>query len=404
MLYCASRDRVFWRVVGNERVGRGVNIVIKGGQVMGLFSFLFGTKEADKNTGVSGANKNNASKKGNAYRKGMPDAAGLYPSDLVMLSIAEKYKVTETNFPSFLFERYQITDPERTLRELEEQGFLKVGRPKDALSGFKVAELKEIASELGIQVKGKKADIISQLSEIDDEMLGAIVTELTWKLTERGQEELKANPYVQYFLDRHSYDVTEVFVTIWTVNEEFVKNPGRPYRDIIYRQLNDQMNRNAALIEKDPLSGSSRTHVYCECYRLMGLFIEDEGKSYINAADLYFQYIFKRINIHAGLQMMVSYKLARNNRSLQAEAINSYYYEAKLLPFHKEELRRLIKELGTDGQAVRDTMITSFKRANDKGIMTEEAAAEFIFLEMEGKSDAAMKMASRLARQAIKKV
>ena len=101
---------------------------------------------------------------------------------------------------------------------------------------------------------------------------------------------------------------------------------------------------------------------------------------------------------------MVSYKLARNNRSLQAEAINSYYYEAKLLPFHKEELRRLIKELGTDGQAVRDTMITSFKRANDKGIMTEEAAAEFIFLEMEGKSDAAMKMASRLARQAIKKV
>lgn len=371
---------------------------------MGLFSFLFGTKEADKNTGVSGANKNNASKKGNAYRKGMPDAAGLYPSDLVMLSIAEKYKVTETNFPSFLFERYQITDPERTLRELEEQGFLKVGRPKDALSGFKVAELKEIASELGIQVKGKKADIISQLSEIDDEMLGAIVTELTWKLTERGQEELKANPYVQYFLDRHSYDVTEVFVTIWTVNEEFVKNPGRPYRDIIYRQLNDQMNRNAALIEKDPLSGSSRTHVYCECYRLMGLFIEDEGKSYINAADLYFQYIFKRINIHAGLQMMVSYKLARNNRSLQAEAINSYYYEAKLLPFHKEELRRLIKELGTDGQAVRDTMITSFKRANDKGIMTEEAAAEFIFLEMEGKSDAAMKMASRLARQAIKKV
>ena len=31
---------------------------------------------------------------------------------------------------------------------------------------------------------------------------------------------------------------------------------------------------------------------------LMGLFIEEEGKSYINAADMYFQYLFKRINIH----------------------------------------------------------------------------------------------------------
>ena len=371
---------------------------------MGLFSFLFGSKDADKNTGVPKANKGSTSKKDGVYKKGLPDAAGLYPSDLVMLSVAEKYKVTESNFPSFLSERYQVAEPKRTLKELEEQGFLEIGKPKDALSGFKVTELKEIASELGVHAKGKKADIISQLSEVDDEKLGAIVTELTWKLTEKGQEELKANPYVQYFLDRHSYDVTEAFVTIWTVNEEFMKSPGRPYRDIIYRQLNDQMNRNAAVIEKDPLSGSSRTHVYCECYRLMSLFVEEEGKSYINAADLYFQYIFKRINIHAGLQMLVSYKLARNNRSLQAEAVNSYYYEAKLLPFHKEELRRLVKELGADDRTARDSMISSFKRANDKGIMTEEEAADFILLELEGKTDAAMKMAGRLARQAVKKV
>ena len=87
---------------------------------MGLFSFLFGSKDADKNTGVSKENKGSASKKNGVYKKGLPDAAGLYPSDLVMLSVAEKYKVTEENFPSFLSERYQVADPKRTLKELEE--------------------------------------------------------------------------------------------------------------------------------------------------------------------------------------------------------------------------------------------------------------------------------------------
>lgn len=258
-------------------------------------------------------------------------------------------------------------------------------------------------SSLGVAVKGKKADIVAQLSEVDEDSLSQFVKERTWKLTESGQEALKANPYIQYFLEKHPYNVTEVGVDIWTVNKEFVKNPKRPYRDIIYRQLNDQMNKASIAFQKDPASGNYNTYQYCECYRLMGLFIEEEGQSYINAADMYFQYLFKRINIHAGLQLLKNYVLFKSDKKYQNETIKHYYDDIQLYPFHKTELLRLVDELGVEGDAVRDALITSFKRANDTGIMTEQQAADFVILELNSEGDKSRDLADKLAKQAVKK-
>ena len=36
------------------------------------------------------------------HLKGVPDAEGLYPAELVMLAVAEKYKTTESKFPGYL--------------------------------------------------------------------------------------------------------------------------------------------------------------------------------------------------------------------------------------------------------------------------------------------------------------
>lgn len=373
---------------------------------MGIFSSLFGKKENDNNkVSVTSENKKEISSSSPVlHLKGKPDVNGLYPSELVMLSFAEKYKINETNFPAYLLNRYEIANPIKMLKSLQDRKYIEVGAAKDALDGFKVAELKEIASSLGIVVKGKKVDIIARLSEADEESLSPFVKERTWKLTERGQAALKENPYIQYFLDKHPYSVESVGVDIWTVNKEFVKNPKRPYRDIIYRQLNDQLNMAYIAFQKNPGSGSYNTNQYCECYRLMGLFIEEEGKSYVNAADLYFQYIFKRINIHAGLELLKTYLLFKNDKKYQNELIKRYYDDIRLYPFQKTELLRLIDELEIEGNAVRQAFVNSFKRTKDTGIMTEQEAADFVILELNGDGDKSRDLAERLARKAVKKV
>lgn len=171
------------------------------------------------------------------------------------------------------------------------------------------------------------------------------------------------------------------------------------------------LKKRLELIAKEPLalqsnpdSGSADSYQYCECYRLMGLFIEEEGKSYINASDLYFQYLFKRINIHAGMQLLLKYKLFKNDKKLQNEAIAHYYDDIQLYPFHRTELRRLIDELGIDENAARDSLITSFKRAQDIGIMTEEEAADFIIFELNGEGDKSRDLAIKSAKNAVKRI
>lgn len=374
---------------------------------MSLLSSLFGKKDSLKEEQVVvkiSETTKEASKTPSLHLKGKPDAAGLYPSQLVMLSLAEHYITTENNYPGYLTYTYEIANPLKILKSLQAKGLIEVGSAIDALDHFKLPELKEIAASLGLVVKGKKTDIISRLSEAGEDSLSRFVNERTWKLTESGKAELKANPYIQYFLEKHPYNVNEVGVDIWSVNDEFVKNPKQPYRDIIYRQLNNQMNKASIAFQKDPMSGSASTHQYCECYRMMGLFIEEEGKSFVNAADFYFQYLFKRINIHAGLQLLKTYKLFKNDRKYQAEAIQRFYDDIQLYPFHKTELLRLIDELNIEGEAVRESMIISFKRANDTGVMTEKEAADFVILELNGEGDKSRELAERLAKKAVKKL
>ncbi len=374
---------------------------------MSLLSSLFGKKDTPKKEKVVVKALETTKETSNTpslHLKVKPDAIGLYPAELVMLSLAEHYITTETNFPGYLTNTYEIANPPKILKSLQAKGLIKVGSLIDSLDHFKFPELKEIAASLGIVVKGKKADIISRLSEAGEDSLSQFVKERTWKLTESGKEELKANPYIQYFLEKHPYNVNEVGVDIWSVNDEFVKNPKQPYRDIIYRQLNNQMNKASIAFQKDPMSGSTNTHQYCECYRMMGLFIEEEGKSFVNAADFYFQYLFKRINIHAGLQLLKACNLFKNDRKYQVEAIQRYYNDIQLYPFHKAELLRLIDELSIDGEAVTESMITSFKRANAHGVMTEKEAADFIILELNGEGDKSRELAVTLAKKAVKKL
>ena len=326
---------------------------------MGLFSTLFGKKKDETPTVKSSTPKPAKvapETTPNLHLRGKADTNGLYPSELVMLAVAERFKTTETNFSNYFLQKYEIINPLKMLKSLQSRGFLEIGSAIDMLPSLKVAELKEIATGIGLEVKGKKADIVSDLSNVAPDKIDGFIKERKWKLTDLGQSALKQNPYIQYFLDTHEYDVAIVGVTIWTVNEDFIKDTKRPYRDIIYRQLNDRMNEACIAFQKNPMSGTANTHQYCECYRLMGLFIEEEGKSYINAADLYFQYIYKWINIHEGMQLLIGYKLWHNDKEHQKELVARFYDDIKLSPYQRTELLRLIDKLDLDGEALREAL------------------------------------------------
>lgn len=380
---------------------------------MSFLSALFGKKDNKNNQitnnkeSVQTVKKNNVSATTPIYHlRGFADANGLFPSELVMLSVAEKYKTTETNYPKYLTYDYEIPNPMKMLKNLQSRELIREGSSIETLSILKLSELKSIASQLGVKGKSKKEDIIEQLSHEGDNVISNIISERAWKLTDAGRSAIRENPYIKFFLEEHSYNVSEAGVTIWTVNEEFIKNQRRLYRDIIFRQLNDQMNKAYLEFTTKPSSGSASTRKYCDCYRIMGLFIEEEGKSFVNAADYYFQYIYKNINVHGGLQLINGYKfkLAIKDTRNTAELYSRYYDEIQLYPFQRNELQRLIDELGISGEEVRENLISSFKRANDKGIMNENEAADFVLFELSGNVDQSRDLAEKLAKKALKSI
>ena len=373
---------------------------------MSFFSSLFRKKPADKKHPFKeevAERQDPQTTITTLHLKGKPDANGLYPAELVMLSLAESFKITETCFPRFLTSNYEISNPLKMLQDLHSRMFLDIGDAKDCLATFKLTELQEIAATLNVPVKGKKADIVAQFSDVSEEELSVVVKDRTWKLSSQGRDALNANPYIQYFLEKHNYDITEVDVDIWTVNAEFVKNPKQPYRDIIYGQLNKAMNKASIQIQKKPTSGTTITNRYCECYRLMGLFIEEE-ESYVNACDMYFQYLFKRINIHAGLQLLINYKTYSYDKKFRNGFISQYYEEIQLYPYQKKELLRLIDKCNISSEEIRGFLIKSFERTNDSGVMTANEAADFVILELSGETDKSRELAHKLAKKAVKKI
>ncbi len=372
---------------------------------MSFLSLLFGKKSQNNNqTQKTKVEINKSASVPSLHLKGRPDAHGLYPSELVMLSLAEKYKTNETNFPKYLTYTYEISNPLKMLKDLQVKGFIEIGNAKDCLPEYKLTELKEIASILNVSVKGKKAEIVEQLSNIPDDVLGEIVKERTWKLTNKGTEALKANPYIQYFIEKHSYNVTDVGIDIWTVNKEFIQNPQMLHRDIIYSQLNKILLDASIQFQKNPQSGTAVTHRYCECYRLMSLFVEEEGKKYTHAVDLYFQYLFKRINIHAGMQLLVNYKTFNYDKKFRDTVISRYYDEIQLYPYQKTELLRLLDRLNLSGDEIRKNMIASFERTQDNGVMSVKEAADFLILELSGDVDQSRELAFKLAKKAVKRI
>ena len=135
-----------------------------------------------------------------------------------------------------------------------------------------------IATSVQIQSKKTKAALLEELSALSEIQLDKYVHEKYWVLTEKGQKELDCNKYIQFFLEKHSYALEEIGIDLWVVNEAIIQNPKVRYRDEIWHLLNKKENEISIKIQTEPYSGTGLTNLYCNIYRAMALFVEEEGQ------------------------------------------------------------------------------------------------------------------------------
>ena len=94
--------------------------------------------------------------------------------DLVLLSIAEDYRVGETKYPDFFRSRFGIGFPNEVFKELEKNGMIRPSSPKESLPHMKASELKAIATKIGVKTSGKKEEICARIAENASEDTGLL--------------------------------------------------------------------------------------------------------------------------------------------------------------------------------------------------------------------------------------
>ena len=165
-----------------------------------------------------------------------PTKQGLYPHEILMLSYASTYKISENKFQGFWYYLYSVKEPQSLLTSLYERGFLTIGNLQAAIEKLKVSELKEELLSIGEKTTGKKAELVTRLLEKGNlSFLDQKYQDRYYALTEKGQQELNDNEYVPY-LHKTKY------ISVWDMN--YLLNNENPsalgYRDILWREFNTQ--------------------------------------------------------------------------------------------------------------------------------------------------------------------
>ncbi len=66
-------------------------------------------------------------------------------------------------YPTAFMYEAKITNPERLDRWLLDNGYLRKPTAEETISRYKVTELKEVLSKLGLKVSGKKAELVKRI-------------------------------------------------------------------------------------------------------------------------------------------------------------------------------------------------------------------------------------------------
>ena len=97
--------------------------------------------------------------------------------------------LNESDYPHIVFSKVGINNVQQLHRELHSKGFYKRANIRETLSGYKVADIKSIITQLGLVIKGKKEDLIDSLiSQVDEDQLASLIPDEYYVISDFGNK------------------------------------------------------------------------------------------------------------------------------------------------------------------------------------------------------------------------
>lgn len=373
---------------------------------MGLFSLFFKKKH---NQGIKIttspviANKpiptSEVSPLPNSSKRGIADENGLYPTELLMLYIAEKFYVNGDKFPTYLRNDFQIGYPKEILTHLHECGFIRKPDISESLMKLKSTELQDIATNFDIALSGKKVNMVSKLIEnVDADLLRAFIPDGKWIITDRGHKAMELNPYVNFFVEKHLYHPSAVNIDIWKVNKLVHQHPQMLYRDLIFSELNQQQ-----LLAYEKGVKKRQFSDYCQYTRAMALFADEEKKHPLTAATMYLEYLFYRINF----KNVISYINYIKGVSVSSKLREDPEYlnmECYLLDWELNEIAHLREAINYTPEQFYRLMVEQFEKARDTSAFNAKQLADYVSHSIVRDKEATLKICREVSKTIVKQL
>ena len=356
---------------------------------MGLLKSLFGGKK-DRPKEMFPTHTNLVQKREEPVKK---VASSI--QELVLLSMAEKYKVGEKKYPDYIRSQFGIGFPDERYQKMGEKGLIRPSTAIESLSHLKVTELKAIAAKLGLKVSGKKDELCNRIAENASEGdLEADVSDRYWIVTEKGKTLLEENKYISFYMDKHPYSLESVGLDINAYSQLFSGKPNGRVRDVLWGEFN---KRSIEYYNKGMTKGEFGD--YCGLLRTMALFLEEETK-HKDALAMYMRYIHYRANFEAGLAAIRHYSLVKKVDS----AADILYMHTEILPFIADEIQTMSVGSELNSNQLYTFMREAFSNEKDTGVFSPRELADLVMCGLNGDQEGQKKICKVAMKSAAKKL
>ena len=164
---------------------------------------------------------------------------GLYPYEILMLSMVSRYKTNSENKFQWLWENeLGIKNPQGIINSLYERGFVDVEDTRTTISRLTIPEIKEFLKEYDCKLTGKKDELLDRLfNECDVSSIGKKLTQRRYCLTDIGKQEIES--------EENEYIIKGNYISIYEMNILLYKNNplNLSYEDIIWNRFLEQSEK-----------------------------------------------------------------------------------------------------------------------------------------------------------------
>ena len=203
---------------------------------MGLISKLFGKKDAPKTEGVSVKMSFEMSTNSN-YSPDIPSLQGDYAKTVFLWAHEKASSVRKQDeYARYFLYECGIKNPVTYHKELIEQGYFIPAPVFDVLNSLKVTELKQILTQMGKSVTGKKEVLIERIMEdASKNLVDQLCPDKLYVLSEIGK---------QFLNEHYNYVLVHKHKTNWGIDwHEFDANyrPGLSFYDVAWGIFNKRV-------------------------------------------------------------------------------------------------------------------------------------------------------------------